>query len=265
MAGEEIVETPEVVEPIVEAVEPEVAEAPHPLKPGGVRFEDIYARMKQSEEREREKDARIARLEGAMQATQRPQGQQRMPVYTPQQLQAAVDAGQISPMQASDIISRQNATATALQMAAAQVHGTRIQSASAEVQAYINKIPKLGDPNSAEFARVSKEAYRIADDLNVPVTDARVQRVALRAVYGSLDRIAANDSARSASREASLPHTETGVGGTGRPAAPKADDALKGISQKYIDFWTKKGYSRERMVQEAKYVTKEPRSHPVNR
>ena len=80
-------------------------------------------------------------------------------------------------------------------------------------------------------------------------------------MYGSVERVASNGTAREQSREASLPHTETSVGGTNRAPAAKPDDALKGVSQKYIDFWTKKGYTRERMIEEAKYVTKEPRTH----
>jgi hypothetical protein len=40
---------------------------------------------------------------------------------------------------------------------------------------------------------------------------------------------------------------------------------LKGVSQKYIDFWTKRGYTRERMIEEAKYVVREPRQVRVQR
>jgi len=124
-------------------------------------------------------------------------------------------------------------------------------------------VPALRDVNSAEFAKVRDVAYEVADDMNLPVTDFRVQRRALKQVYGSVERIASNGAARQQSREASLPHTETSVGGSGKPPAGKPDDALKGVSQKYIDFWTKKGYTRARMIEEAKYVTKEPRSVPV--
>src|SRR6185295_1365791 len=110
-----------------------------------------------------------------------------------------------------------------------------------EVNLFIEKLPALRDVNSAEFAKVRDVAYEVADDMNLPVTDFRVQRRALKQVYGSVERIASNGAARETARAASVSHTETSVGSSGKAAAPK-DDALKGVSQKYIDFWTKKGY-----------------------
>src|SRR3990167_1016645 len=92
----------------------ETVETPHPLEEGGVRFNEVYARMKAAEDREREKDARLARLEGIAQAHQPQAGPV---VYTHQQLQQAVDQGLITPMFASDVLSRQNATAAATQTA----------------------------------------------------------------------------------------------------------------------------------------------------
>lgn len=261
MADEPVVEP---VEPVVEpAVEPEV----HPLEEGGRRFNEVYARMKAAEEREREKDARLARLEGMAQVAQRPQVQQQ--VYTPEQLQVLVDQGRVTPMAAANYLAQQHAQQAAMQTTSAAIQlqqlNAKVTQAANEVNAFIDKVPSLRDTQSAEFQKVSQVAYQTAEDMGLPVTDFRVQRAALRQVYGSIERIASNGAARETARSASVPHTETGVGGTNRPAASKGDDALKGISQKYIDFWTKKGYSRERMVEEAKYVTREPRSVPVNR
>ena len=253
-------------EPVVEevVVEPEVvAETPHPLEEGGVRFNEVYARMKAAEDREREKDARLARLEGIAQAHQAPPTGPA--IYTPQQLQAAVDQGLITPMVAADVLSRQNArveaTATAMQVEHIRASAGKLQAAGAAVNQYLAHVPALKDVNSADFAKVRDAAYSASDDMNLPVTDLRVQRRALREVYGTLDKMAKNDGERESSRRASLPHTETSAGGTRQPAAAAtgADAWKKDVPADYLTYWKQRGYSEQQMKDEAKYVTKAPR------
>ncbi len=244
---------PPELEPIVEPTPEEPT--PHPLHPGGARFEEVYARMKQAEER-------AARMEGALaQAQQQHQlVPQQSQFIDPAQLQALVDQGRITPMQAADVLSRQNAqhyaTQTTLAAVQAQQLNTKIQSAATEVNQYIDKLPVLRDTNSAEFGRVRDEAYRLAEDMNLPVQDFRVQRAALRATFGSLERMASASQARQQSREASLPHTETTVGSRATTPAAKGADPLKDIDPTYLDYWQRKGYSRERMIEEAQYIPK---------
>jgi len=258
MADEPVVETE--TEPVtditVDAVQETVQETVHPLKPGGARFEEVYARMKQAEDR-------VARVEGMYQQAlnqQRPQPQG--PVYVdPTQLQALIDQGRITPMQAADVLSKQNAQYAATQstMAAIQAQqlNSKLQSASQDVNGYLDKIPSLRDNASQDFQRVSAEAYRVSEDMGLPVTDLRVQRVALRAVYGPLEKMQAAAQARQQSRDASLPHTETSVGtSVGSRQAPvvKGGDPLKDVDPTYIKFWQGRGYTREQMVEEAKYI-----------
>lgn len=258
-------EEPEVVVPDVEpAIEPEVEPAvePHPLAEGGARFNEVYARMKAAEDR-------AARMEGALSQLQRPVPQPQIQLTSENvaaHLQTQVDRGEITPMQAANVLSQFNAqraaNQTAIQVEQQRAFNTQMQEAANEVDQYILKVPALRDTSSPEFQKVSAAAHRVSRRMGLPVTDFRVQQTALEGVYGGLDKIAAVGNARQRSRESSLPHTESGVGSTGR-AVVTGDDALKGVSQKYIDFWNKKGYTRERMVEEAKYITREPRSVPA--
>ena len=261
MADEPVPVEPEITATEPEPVEPAPAD-PHPLQPGGARFEEVYARMKQAEER-------AARMEGALQqATQQQRPQQQSAYVTPDQLQALIDRGQITPMQATDFLSKQNAQLAATQTTTAAIQMTqlnaKVQAAATEVNAFIDKVPTLRNTSSPEFQKVADAAYALSDDMNLPVQDFRVQRAALRQVYGSLDRVAGGDRARQQTRDASLPHVESGVSG-GRTVTKPAggDEALKGISQHYIDFWTKRGYTKQQMIEEAKYVTKDPRQMKV--
>ena len=262
MADEPVVEP---IEPVVEpGVEPiEQPEPPHPLAPGGPRFEEVYRQMKE------ERDARIRAEADAAALRQQMQPRQQQSAYvTPDQLQALIDRGQITPMQATDFLSKQNAQLAATQTTTAAIQMTqlnaKVQAAATEVNQFIEKMPTLRNTASPEFQKVADAAYALSDDMNLPVTDFRVQRAALRQVYGSLDRVAGGDRARQQTRDASLPHVESGVSG-GRTVSKPAggDEALKGVSQHYIDFWTKRGYTKEQMIEEAKYVTKEPRQMKI--
>lgn len=260
-----------VVEPQVEApAEPQVeTPEPHPLEEGGVRFNEVYARMKAAEEREREKDQRIARLEGQFQAIQRPPQPQQQ--FTVEQvadfLQQKVDRGEMTPMRAAAELSGFRAQQISQQnlLQAEQIRSmAAVQNeALAEVNRYIEKVPALNDPSSAEFRKAQDAANRVSRRLGLPVTDFRVQQTALESVYGSVDKIAQQGQQRQQARDASLPHVETGGGRTVAPQQNgKQETGLEGVSPKYIEYWKKRGYSHEQMVQEAKYVTKEPRQVP---
>ncbi len=247
MADEPAVE--DVVVPAAEVVDPPAP--PHPLEEGGARFNEVYARMKAAEERATRAEAERA----ALAVQQRPAQPVQPAYYQPQQLQEMVDRGQITQAVMADMISKQNATATVMQVAQITQHNQRMAQASDEVHKYIAKVPALMDVNSAEFKKVADEAYRISDDVGAPVSDLRVQRMALRAVYGSLDRMAARGSAQEQSRNASLPHVETASGATGRPVTGKVDP-LEGVPAEYLEYWKKRGYTREKMIEEAQYVDK---------
>mgnify|MGYP001607787052 CR=1 FL=1 len=257
MADEPVVEETPVVEPVVET---EVVEI-HPLEPGGKRFQEVYGDWRSEQQRAQRAEAEIAALRQQMQPRQPQQ-------YTPEQiaayLQQQIDQGQITPMAAANALSqfnaRQVATQTAMQVEQIRTQGAKLQAAGTEVNQYIARVPSLKDTNSDEFKRVSEAAYSASDDMGLPVTDLRVQRRALREVYGTLDKMAKNDGERESSRRASLPHVETSAGGTRQPAAPAGADAWKkDVPADYLTYWKQRGYSEQQMKDEAKYVTKAPR------
>jgi hypothetical protein len=139
----------------------------------------------------------------------------------------------------------------------------KLQSAKTEVDQYLGKVPALRDSSSQDFQRVAEEAYRLADDMNLPVTDLRVQRAALRATYGSLDRLQTQQRTQQQSRDASLPHVESGNARGSVPAPRPGADPLKDIDPAYLSFWEKRGYTREQMLEEAKYIPKGRKVRPA--
>lgn len=245
--------TPEEVKPEVVAEvkpEPEVEHVPAVDSP---RFKEVYARMRQAEQDRVDLQGRLTRLEAA---AARPTAPVQPQYRTPEQLQALVDAGQMTPLQAADVVAFQRASMGS-RATIQQIHQDNLnQAALDEVNRYIEKMPSLGDAASKEFREVSAAAHAYSAEVGLPVTDPRVQRRALRETFGLLEKVAKVET-RMGQRE--IPHSETGGGGGRTPLTP-ADTPLKGVSQKYIDYWTRRGYTKEQMIEEAKFVSKEPRT-----
>lgn len=258
MADDPVVETPVAAvepEPIIETPTPE----PHPLEPGGKRFEEVYGRMKQAEAAAQEQRDRIARLEGAVQAAQRPPVQQ--PVYwSPDQLQTMVDQGRLTPIQAADVVAAQRQAVSEQRVAQFTVLHQKQTVALNEVKQYMARIPTLSNQSSPEFQRVARLAYETAEDTGLPVSDPRVQRQALRAAFGTLEKVAQVAVDHEAGRLASIPHSESGGGGSPSPVPAIGAEALAGVPKRYLEFWKLKGYDAKRMAEEAALITEKQRA-----
>lgn len=245
--------------------EPAPDAKPHPLEPGGERFNEVYGRMKDAERREADMRERLARVEGAQQAQQKPPQQPQ--TYTNEQLQALVDQGRITHAQMADQIAWQRqqqgeqALETKLNMR------ERSRNAFQEVETYLSKVPALADQSSPTFREVAKSAREISTDLGRDVSDPIVQRLALRATLGPVEKLTATRQARDYDRQHADTFTETGGrGGGAEPVKPNGGDPLKGVDPAYIAEWKRRGYTQEQMVAEAKYINprrQKPRSSPV--
>lgn len=246
----------QVTEPEVKTETPVETPEPHPLSPGGQRFEQVIAERNQLREEIQSLRDRQANLEGRVQQQQQPPPQQAPQFYSPEQLQTAVDRGLITPAQMAQQIAWQQTQIASRDLIARQQYETRSKAALDEVNAYVEKMPSLMSTSSEDFRRVQRTAQDVSDDMGLPVSDPRVQRRALRETFGTLDRIAARQKLQQDDREARRPHAESGDGGTPAEVPTKANDvsaALKGIPQAQIDWWKSKNYSPARMAEEAKY------------
>ena len=228
-------------------VTPEV----HPLEPGGTRFNEVYRDMQDA----RRESARLqGELEGLRrQSTQQPQQPQ---FYTPQQLQGEVDAGWITPAVMVAQIGWQERQIAKQEMRLEISQTERFRAAGTEVQKYLNEIPKLADTGSEEFRRVNVVNREIADEMQLPVDDLRVQRRALQIVFGPVERLAKGKVVSDATRVGAETYVESGGGGA--KGAP-SKDPLKDIPSSYKTHWERLGYTREQMVEEARWIRPTPR------
>ncbi len=245
---------PEVEQPQVENVETAPVEAePQPLDPGGKRFSEVYReRMDYAREAEALREEN-ARLRASSQAPPPPPKNEAW--YTPDQLQAAVDRGQISPALMADQLAWQRAELKSREDNQRRELAQRHSESLSEINRYIDKIPALTQPGSPELVKVGRAATEIARDMGLDAKDLRVQKLALKQVYGSVDKVVAKVANREASRVNADVHAETSPGGT--TTQPKADP-FKNVPQYMIDHWDRIKTPMKQRLEELKYV-KPPR------
>lgn len=247
---EEVVEQPEsqVEEKVEEPATEEPEKKPHPLEPGGPRFADVYARMREAERRAQEMEAQLAAERAkATPQQQQPQGQ----FYTPQQLQAAKDLGQITEAQMMDQLAWQRAELKAREVEKRQADRFVADTALSEVDAYIAKIPALADANSPELRKVGVAAREIALEMGKPVTDPLVQRRALREVYGSLEKVNSVRKVQAEARANAESHLESTPGAG---VVSQRKDPFKEVPPAIKEHWKRLNYTEEQMKAELPYI-----------
>jgi hypothetical protein len=231
-----------VTEPVVET-----EGKTHPLAPGGVRFEDVVR-----EKNEYKAEAAALRAQVARQQEPPKDTPAQTPTfYSTEQLQAAVDAGRITHTQASDQLAWQRAEQMRQQVGVESDLRQKRAAANAEVNQYLDRVPALHDPTSKEFLRASRAATEIAEDLGADIRDPRVQRQALRQIFGSIDKLADASKTRDYAREHADTAIETRGGGSRQP--PK-NDPFKDVPKALLDHWDHLRYTDEQKKEELKYV-----------
>ena len=250
MADEPVIADPvEPVEP-VEPTEPEPT--PHPLSESGARFREVYGKFRDAERDNVALRERLNRLEVAVSTAQAQPATQPPRHFTPKELQRMVDQGALEPMEAAAVVAEQARQTGEQAMEARLVEREKAGRALAEVNTYIERIPALRHPKSADFTKVLRAAQEVAEDMGLSVQDYRVQRRALREAFGSLSNVTGTRQAREGERRAADTHVEYGRGGG---TGDEARDPLRGIPKEQIEYWERKGYDRKEMLEEAKFYT----------
>ena len=245
-----VVETP-VVEPVVETHDDPDRE-PGGDSPQEIRARKEYRLRKRLEtelfELQQEKAVQNARLKTLEEVTK--QQPTKPVVYTTAQLQAAVDAGTISVVEAADYLAEQRAKQTAdrvlKQERARDDESYRQNLAQKQIDSYVAVAPWLKDkyddrrrPLETEYQRLidPQGMYRYGDSL---VTEALL----LEKVLGPVEAFKAKARLdKSAGGNTSF-HAESGAGGAGAPAKPTGGNAdMSKLPQHVRDYFEKSGMS----------------------
>lgn len=239
---EELVDEDPILEPDDKPADPK--SKVHPLHPGGIRFEQIYAKGKQAErERDQERDKRIAaeaKLEALTNNTTSGTKE-----YTRAEIEDFVTQGRISRADAEayreDVITKNVLKKAKDELNQSTQTLTRGQALQAGITQYVQAVPAIMTEGSEDRIRLDEEFDFLAsvegldtskiDDL----TRKRLQLTALRGVYGSVDAL----TKRSASVK--QPDTQRELPGGIKPTGVKNPDQalLDGLSKAQVQHYNK--------------------------
>lgn len=266
----------ELLEPSVDAEPPSLEPVqkdttPHPLSPGGKRFEQIYARSKQAERQVAELTERLARAEGQLTALTRTGTEEATAdrEYTWAELDQFIAQGRISRADAEAhreaVLEKRLAKKQEEKHEAATRTQTRAQQLDYQINSYLAAVPAVLEEGSPERQRLDEEFDWVASIQGVDPTKISalerktLQAQALRNVYGPVDSLA---------RKVAPMRTEThqGVSGGAAPARVKNPD------QEILDKLTKAQVAHYRkMMNTGRYkngwkdVVEELKFDPANR
>jgi hypothetical protein len=221
------------------------------------RLETQYA----EEERRRliaETELRTLR-EAQRQQAQQQQQQDKPQKFTPQQVQAALDAGKISFAEASDYLAKLRAEETAekylKQERERNDSETRTARANASIDAYIKAAPWLTDKSDPRRTQLEDEHRKLTDPYGIyrlpegPTVDLMV----LERVLGPVDKLKGRADVSRFSREHSPTHSESGARGAGTGSGDAGGKGLLDKMPKHFhDFWERTGTSQAEREKEAK-------------
>lgn len=227
---------------------PEQSGQPHPLESGGVRFNEVYAQMKAYQARAEQAERLLSQSQ--TQTSPPPNTRPSTPTYSADQLQTAVNAGQITQAQMAEQLAFQHTRDMERRIEEKMQWQLLASEAQREVEGFLAK-----KPEALTDARVLSAAAQIQRETGWDGKDPRLARRALREVYGSLDRVAQVRQARDMTREGADTGGEPGGRGGGEgPTRTAGGDPLAKIDAGYLEYWKSKGYSRERMLELSKHI-----------
>ena len=217
----------EVQEPIIEPAEGDGT--PHPLAPGGRRFEQVYAQNKQTQrELADERDKRI-RLEAQLELLSKRPTEQQEQVLTWDQLEPMIASGQITRAQAQD--HREKVLRQSITQEVTSAHqrttsaSSKEQTLNQEINAYLQAAPNL--ENAADPKRVQlDQEFDYQCELQgldarqlTPLQRKTVEITALRTVFGPRESLT--------KRMTPMNETQQGIpGGQPRNTNVNPDQAL---------------------------------------
>lgn len=209
------------------------SQEPDALKPGGKRWNQLYARTKTAEGEAQRLREEKARLEGQLEATRtapsvaetKPE-----PRYTWEQLEAGIDEGKWTRAKAMEYdreTLRKEMQATfdtrLKDVLATQSRGTTVQS---DIAQYKTSVPGIVIAGSPERVKVEQEFAYLVNSLGYDQKDPRTELLACRNVFGDVKTAQTRQAART-----TIPERETmqDMPATGKPKVD-AKDPLKSLT-----------------------------------
>lgn len=233
MEGETELETPETeAAPIVET-EPESTDVSHETeedegRPGGadpqaVRARKEYQRRVQAEKRTADIALELAAAkERARVLEEQAAKPAKEPEFTPLQIQAAVDAGKISQVEATQYLVEQSLSKKLAEQQRQAKAEAPLVTARQTLAEYVKAMPDLADERSESNKKAFMHYRDLVDVYGLPDNEA-TKVAALKATVGDLDTIKARRETRELTRTSARTTVPGSAGGQGGQVNQKPD------------------------------------------
>ena len=254
-----IAEETSVVEPVVETHDDPDTE-PGGNTPQEIRARKEYRLRKRLENElfdlQQERAATNARLKTLEEVTKPQPAKARE--YTNAELQAAVDAGTITNIEAADYLAERRARQTADRVVTQERkrddEASRQSMAQAQIDKYVEVAPWLNDKRASRRKPLEAEYVRLIDPNGVyrlPDSTA-TEALLLEKVFGNVETFKAKSKLATTSRAAVDSHVESGAGGGGMPP-PRTDGKvdLSKMPKHLVEFWDRSSTSQKEREKEA--------------
>lgn len=230
--------------PLLEPVIEPNPQAPHPLAPGGRRFEQVYAQGKQAQREAQELKERLAAAEAKLELLTTPARTDDNKEYSWAELETFIQQGRITRADAEahreDVITRRLTSKVKGDFTAETREATRQDTLTRAVHEYVAAVPAIATEGSAERVRLDEEFDFIAsiqglDPAKVTENQRRaLQLNALRNVYGPIDSLRKRSAPVKVETQQGLP------GGTPPSQTPNKDqELLNSLSKAQVTHYRK--------------------------
>jgi len=173
--------------------------------------------------------------------------------WTDEEVQAALEARKITVAEAASYIAKRDYK-TSMQMQAVREKQDREErTAKSELAGYAEAVPGLQDGTHPKFAQVKDSLSYMVYTLGLANT-TKTRLLALREVFGPLAKLQQQAESQRLTRNRRDGHAEV-TGGPPMGTDTTTHDPLAKVPKHFLEFWQKRGYSREEMLAEAKYIT----------
>jgi hypothetical protein len=224
-------------------------------EPGGTDGTAVYARRKNREAKaarsalEAEREARI-RLEEQLNAVNRQaERAAEKPVFTPEQVQAEIDAGRLSPAMAAVYLSRAETQRVLAEERARETARRPVEAAIEKINEYREVLDWANDRTHPNFLK-AQHKFRELVSRGSPANEA-TELTALEFIAGDLATLRRKNEMRTATRAAARP-APADVGGGG-DNGPRSTDVTTKVDKGLIDGWKKMGATDDQVKKYAQH------------
>lgn len=224
-------------------------------EPGGADGAAVYARRKNREAKaareafEVEREARI-RLEEQLAAAKQTREEKTQKVFTPEEVQAEIDAGRLSPALGAAYLARTETQRVMREERALEQARKPIEAALQRISEYREVLDWTNDRTHPNFLKAQVK-FRELVARGSPANEA-TELTALEFIAGDLDvakkRYAMRETSRTAGRPAPA---DVGNGGGGSPQ--RSTDVTTKVPRELIDGWKRMGANDEQLKKYAQH------------